>query len=49
MKAVHDSDGEYRYTIGVQCEVDQRGPTDAQAKTLKGLMKQLPSTFEVNP
>ena len=45
MKPVHDSDGEYRYTVGVQMEVDRRGPTDEQTAALKDMMKQLPSKF----
>jgi len=46
MKPVHDSDGVYRYTIGVQCEVNGGGATKAQTKALKATMKQLPSSFE---
>jgi len=48
MKPVHDSDGNYRYTIGVQCEVEKRGASKEQMGTLKALMKQLPATFEVS-
>jgi len=46
MKPIHDSDGVYRYQVGVQCEVDGRGPTDEQKKELKSIMKKLPSTFD---
>merc|ERR1711871_1797653 len=46
MKPVHDTDGTYRYTIGVQCEVTGRGASKQQLSALKSLMKQMPSTFE---
>ena len=48
MKPVRDSDGEYRYTIGVQCEVDRKGATKKQLSALKSMMKQLPSSFEAS-
>jgi PAS domain S-box-containing protein len=48
MKPVHDSNGVYRYTVGVQCEVAAAGPTNVETKAIKSLMKQLPSTFDAS-
>merc|ERR1711871_1738539 len=48
MKPVHDSNGVYRYTMGVQCEVDRRGASKQKMSALKTLMKQLPSPFEAS-
>ena len=48
MRPVHDSNGVYRYCIGVQFEVTDEASCKPQLDKLVKLVKQLPSTIEVS-
>jgi PAS domain S-box-containing protein len=48
MRPVHDSNAVYRYSIGVQYEVSQSRPLEAQVADLEGLLALLPLTIEVS-
>merc|ERR1719238_1563580 len=47
MRPVHDTNGVYRFCIGVQFEVEQDMSLKTRLKKLEKLIKLLPSTIEV--